>query len=180
MNENTSSFGKRLKEMRTEMDMTLDEFSKLLDIPAQTLNRYELNQRIPKIDTVKQIADKLNVTSDYLLGKTEYRNWEELVANLTQLEALEKYISSLGYKISQPYLGGISGVSSEDAEEKAIEADNDLNFPCWDVTLEDGQTFTVTISEHMQLTERVKNLIVFELESIKNNGYFARKEQEKK
>lgn len=177
MSENTSSFGKRLKDMRTEMGMTLDEFSKLLDIPAQTLNRYELNQRTPKINTVEQIADKLHVTSDYLLGKTEYKNWEELAANITQLESLEKYISSLGYKISQPYLGGVSGVSSEEAEEKAMEADNNPNFPCWDVTLDDGQTFTVTISEHKQLIERVKNLIVFELDSIKNNGYFAKKER---
>lgn len=179
MNEDTSLFGKKLKDMRVERDMTLDEFSKLLDVPAQTLNRYELSQRTPKIDVVSKIAEKLNVSSDYLLGKTEYKNFKQLAAEVTQLESLEKYISSLGYNISQPYWGGASGTSSEDAEEKAIEADNDLNFPCWEITAADGQTFTVTITEHRQLIERVKNLIIFELDGIKNNGYFAKENKPK-
>lgn len=177
MKDNLSLFAQRLKELRAEGNYTLEEFSKLLDIPAQTLNRYELDQRTPKIDIVDQIADKLNVSSDYLLGKTDYKNWEQLAANITQLESLENYISSLGYKIKPAFQGAVSGSSQEESEQLAIEADSDPNFPTWEVTLKDGSSFIVSLAEHKQLTERVKNLIKFELQNIAENGYFAKEEK---
>lgn len=175
--QDLSLFAKRLKELRTENNCTLDEFSKLLDLPAQTINRYELGQRTPKIDTVDHIADKLEVSSDYLLGKTDFKNWEELTANITQLESLENYISSLGYKIKPAFQGGISGSSQEESERLAIEADSDPNFPTWEVTIQDGNTFIVSLAEHKQLTDRVKNLIKFELQNIAENGYFTKQEK---
>jgi transcriptional regulator with XRE-family HTH domain len=177
MKNDLSLFAQRLKDLRSERNCTLDEFSKMLNIPAQTLNRYELGQRTPKIDTVDQIANKLEVSSDYLLGKTDFKNWEALTANIMQLESLENYISSLGYKIKPAFQGAVSGSSQEESERLAMEADEDPNFPTWEVTMKDGRTFVVSLAEHNQLTDRVKNLIKFELENIAENGYFAKQEK---
>ena len=177
MKNDLSLFAQRLKDLRSERNCTLDEFSKLLNIPAQTLNRYELGQRTPKIDTVDQIANKLEVSSDYLLGKTDFKNWEALTANIMQLESLENYISSLGYKIKPAFQGAVSGSSQEESERLAMEADEDPNFPTWEVTMKDGKTFVVSLAEHNQLTDRVKNLIKFELQNIAENGYFAKQEK---
>ncbi|EOR25322.1 putative transcriptional regulator [Clostridium sartagoforme AAU1] len=177
MKNELSLFAQRLKDLRSEGNYTLEEFSKKLDLPAQTINRYELDQRTPKIDTVDQIASKLNVSSDYLLGKTDYKNWEELASNITQLESLESYISSLGYKIEPAYQGAVSGSSQEESERLAMEADSDPNFPTWKVTTKQGNTFIVSLAEHEQLTNRVKNMIEYELQNIETNGYFIKEEK---
>lgn len=175
MKEDLSLFAQRLRELRGSY--TLEEFSNLLDIPAQTLNRYELDQRTPKIDIVNRIAEKFNVSSDYLLGKTDFKNWEELTKNIAQLESLESYISSLGYEIRPAFQGAVSGLSQEESERLAMEADNDPHFPCWEVTTKEGNTFTVSLAEHEQLTERVKSLIVTELKIIEESGYYAKEKK---
>jgi transcriptional regulator with XRE-family HTH domain len=66
-----TTFGKRLREIRIERELTQTEFAKLLGTSKQILSRYELEQRSPKIDQVKKYAEKLNVSVDYLLGDTE-------------------------------------------------------------------------------------------------------------
>ena len=48
--------------------MTLSDLSNLTGIPAQTINRYELGQRAPKIDTAVQIADALRINPLWLQG----------------------------------------------------------------------------------------------------------------
>jgi|GEM_PF-6927764 Helix-turn-helix. len=45
-----------------------DELSRITDTPAQTLNRYVLGQRIPKIDAATELAEKLNINPLWLQG----------------------------------------------------------------------------------------------------------------
>lgn len=63
-----STFGDRLKEYRENNTLTLADVEKLTQIPAQTLNRYELKQRAPKVDVANDIADKLNINPVWLSG----------------------------------------------------------------------------------------------------------------
>lgn len=55
--ERVSSIAQRLKEYRDRFSLTLAEVSQKCNVPTQTLNRYELGQRIPKIDTAVEIAE---------------------------------------------------------------------------------------------------------------------------
>ena len=59
--DRTSDVSKRLKEYREIHGLTLSELSAKCGVPAQTLNRYELEQRIPKIDTAVSIAEALGI-----------------------------------------------------------------------------------------------------------------------
>lgn len=63
-----SDFATRLKEYRDAHDITLLELEKITGVPAQTLNRYELKQRVPKIDVANTIAEKLGVDALWLQG----------------------------------------------------------------------------------------------------------------
>ena len=63
-----STIAERLKEYRNLKSMTLSDLGKITDIPPQTLNRYELEQRIPKIDVAIEIAEKLHVNPLWLQG----------------------------------------------------------------------------------------------------------------
>ena len=65
------SFSERMKEIRKDKNMSLEEFSKLLGTSKQALSRYELGQCDPKISQVRKYAKKLHLSVDYLLGDLE-------------------------------------------------------------------------------------------------------------
>jgi repressor LexA len=76
-----STFGKRLSEFRTEKDLTLEELGNVTDIPPQTLNRYELGHRTPKVDTASDIAVAIGVNPLWLNGFNvpEYQSLRPIV-----------------------------------------------------------------------------------------------------
>ena len=63
-----SSFAERIGSYRIKNKMTLAALSEKLCIPAQTLSRYELSQRVPKVDTVNLIASRLGCNPLWLQG----------------------------------------------------------------------------------------------------------------
>lgn len=64
-----STFAERLKAYIKENDnITYEELSKKTNIPAQTLNRYALGKRVPKVDQATDIALKLGVNPLWLQG----------------------------------------------------------------------------------------------------------------
>lgn len=66
--ERVSSISERLKEYRTSHDLTFAEMEQITGVPAQTLNRYELGQRSPKLDVAVSIAESLGVHPMWLQG----------------------------------------------------------------------------------------------------------------
>lgn len=52
-------------------DMTLDQFSKKLEMSRATVGFYAAGQRIPDALGLKKIAEKCNVSADWLLGLSE-------------------------------------------------------------------------------------------------------------
>ncbi|WP_435789371.1 helix-turn-helix domain-containing protein [Clostridium sp.] len=67
------TFGDRLKTERNRIQVTLETMAEDLKTTKATLSRYENNLREPKVDFVKQIADYLQCSTDYLLGRTDNR-----------------------------------------------------------------------------------------------------------
>lgn len=63
-----TEFSERLKAYRTSHGLSFADLEALTGIPAQTLNRYELGQRVPKIDMAYDIAQKLGVNLLWLQG----------------------------------------------------------------------------------------------------------------
>lgn len=65
-------FGERLKNLRfIRMQKTQKEFSEFLNIPQPTLSSYESGRNKPTIDVVINIANKCNVSIDWLCGRDE-------------------------------------------------------------------------------------------------------------
>lgn len=62
-------FADRFIELRGKR--TQDEFAKFLGISRPTVGFYESGQRIPDAVVLRQIAEKCNVSTDYLLGLTD-------------------------------------------------------------------------------------------------------------
>lgn len=62
-------FTKRFRELRGKRDNT--EFAKFLGISRQTVGFYYNGDRIPDAMMLKEIAEKCDVSTDYLLGLTD-------------------------------------------------------------------------------------------------------------
>ncbi len=74
--------GKRIKELRLEINLNQSEFANILNIRNTTLSQYENGINIPNDDMKIKIADYFNVSVDYLLGRSDNRNYkDEIIAN---------------------------------------------------------------------------------------------------
>ena len=58
-------FGEVLKKIRYEKKLSQEEFAGVLGTSKQVISRYENNQRIPKITTVEDYANKLHLPISY-------------------------------------------------------------------------------------------------------------------
>lgn len=67
-------FSDRLKELRQSLNLTQQEFVSDIGITASALSAYEKNQKKPSIGVVKGIAEKYNVSIDWLCGLSDNKN----------------------------------------------------------------------------------------------------------
>ena len=84
-----ADIGCRIREYRDINGLTLSDMETLTVIPAQTLNRYELCQRVPKSDIVTRIAENLNINPLWLFG------YDEDIAPITVDKAKDVVITTL-------------------------------------------------------------------------------------
>lgn len=66
--ERISSFAERLKAIMDEQNLTYEQMGLKLDMKPQTINRYVLGQRVPKVDVANEIAIRINVNPLWLQG----------------------------------------------------------------------------------------------------------------
>lgn len=64
-------FSKRLKLLRKERNLTQNELADILHIKNTTISNYENEVSSPDMDMIGQIASFFNVSTDYLLGKSD-------------------------------------------------------------------------------------------------------------
>lgn len=69
------SFGERIKKLRTERQWTQEYVCEKLNISSGAISRYETDMYEPKsLDLIKDFANLFEVSTDYLLGKSNIRN----------------------------------------------------------------------------------------------------------
>ena len=61
-------FGKRLKELRKQAGMTQAQLATKLGITKSVVSYYELSERTPSPEVLRDIAIIFRVSADYLLG----------------------------------------------------------------------------------------------------------------
>ncbi len=65
------SLGNRIKYLREKHNISQIEFSKKIGVSNAVLSRYESGDRKPDYDILQIIADYFEVSTDYLLGRTD-------------------------------------------------------------------------------------------------------------
>ena len=66
-------FSRRLKELRQELGLTIEEFAKAAGVSKSSVGYYESQNRVPDILAAGRMADVLNVSADYLIGRSNAR-----------------------------------------------------------------------------------------------------------
>lgn len=64
-------FAARLKESRKRKRLTQKEVAEYLQIAPHSYQNYEIGERRPSFECLVAIADYFDVTTDYLLGRTD-------------------------------------------------------------------------------------------------------------
>ena len=67
----TEIFAKRLKELRAQNGLSLEQMAEKLNVTAQSLSLYERAKRTINIDLLCDISKQFNVSADYLVGLSD-------------------------------------------------------------------------------------------------------------
>ena len=65
------AFADRLRKLREDRGLTQARLAELLDTSPRVTNRWETGAALPRLDTLVQLADLLEVSLDELVGRTE-------------------------------------------------------------------------------------------------------------
>lgn len=63
-----NDFANRLKELRTENNLTLVELADKTNLSRSAIHQWENNLRVPNVNAVITLAKFFEVTTDYILG----------------------------------------------------------------------------------------------------------------
>lgn len=66
-----ATFAQRLRQCREQLGLSLSDLSRHTGLSYNTLQQYEEQLTIPRIDAVEKLAKALQVSSDYLLGLSD-------------------------------------------------------------------------------------------------------------
>ncbi|MGO4219494.1 helix-turn-helix domain-containing protein [Bacillus sp. YAF12_1] len=69
--------GKRIKEIRMSLGYTQQQFADSVDISKPMISYIESGKRTPSRDTVSKISNLGNVSADYVMGLSNYKNLDE-------------------------------------------------------------------------------------------------------
>lgn len=95
-----AKFHDRLKELKDEKGVTQTQMAKDLGIKLQTLSYY-INNREPNFDLLCKMADYFDVTTDYLLGRTDYKT--ALTAGVGEILGLRNDVIDKVFEYSRKY-----------------------------------------------------------------------------
>lgn len=79
------SFQDVFKELRIEKKLSQDKIAEELDVSPALVSKWERNVSTPAPEMLEYIADYFNVSVDYLIGRSKYKNLEHNNSELDNL-----------------------------------------------------------------------------------------------
>lgn len=130
---------KRVTELREERDISQRQLLNQLNLSASTISKWKIST--PKPETLQAVADYFNVTVDYLLGKTKYRNKEHMLQSFDLKYKPDMTNNEIPHDLCIQTDEGIVLIESMSAPPKYIDPE------------------TRRIAEYIQSNEKVKELL---------------------
>ena len=91
----------RIKKLAKQKDISIYQLEEEIDIGRNTI--YQWNKRTPSADKLQKVADYFNVSTDYLLGRTDnpYAGISPEQREMTIEEALNSVMSYDGKPVTE-------------------------------------------------------------------------------
>ena len=86
-------FGNRIKEMREQRNLTIEQAAELCDCSESTWKQYERGERLPSVPKLKSICLVLKVKPEYIYG-SELDGLQEDISEVEQLKLKIEQLSS--------------------------------------------------------------------------------------
>lgn len=83
-------FSKRLVQLREQRGITQQELADKLEITRQSLSLYEKAERTINIELLAKIADFFDVSTDYLMGRTDVSSMNEDIQTVGKVTGLSE------------------------------------------------------------------------------------------
>lgn len=84
-------FSKRLKELRENQHLSMDQLGKVLGVTKSRVNMWENSGTVPRSDVLIELAKYFNVSTDYLLGNQD----ERAINGNSKLSSLQRNLGKL-------------------------------------------------------------------------------------
>ncbi|MGU8337130.1 helix-turn-helix domain-containing protein [Clostridium perfringens] len=91
----------RIKEERIKLGLNQEEFGKMINVSKQAVSGWENGYRTPDVETLEKLAELLNCSVDYLIGRTNEKKEEIIKINkqhseVTLGERVDSYLRENG------------------------------------------------------------------------------------
>ncbi len=114
------NMNEKIKELRQDLNMTLQELADKIGVNVSTVQRWEKNDiKNMRRDKIKSLADALNTTPDYLMGWTDIKN------KINAIHPLPPFITK-----EYPLIGKVACGEPIEAIELNETISLDLNIDC--------------------------------------------------
>ncbi len=70
--------GKRIKQLREEKDLSQQKLADILGVSQQAVAKWESSKSEPDSAMLMRISNLFNISMDYLFGKTNIRNYNDI------------------------------------------------------------------------------------------------------
>lgn len=120
-----------LKLLRMERNLTQADVASVLSITPEAYTQYEKGRRQPNLENLTRLSKFFMVTTDYLLGISEFRNFDEYSVTLppspklsTDEEQLLNSYRKLSSDLKAEIRGEIKGILRTTQEQLSATNDN--------------------------------------------------------
>ncbi|VDG23709.1 helix-turn-helix domain-containing protein [Lactiplantibacillus mudanjiangensis] len=108
----------QIKELRKQMRLSQRELSEKLSVSQQTVGSWETGRSEPNVEMINRLAVFFDVSTDYLLGKTEKKHYYDLTEKDERNidKELENMMNGLDSKNSLSFFQNGAELSDDDKE----------------------------------------------------------------
>jgi transcriptional regulator with XRE-family HTH domain len=98
------SFGKRILEARKRKGVSQEDLAKGLGTKGPVIGRYERDEMKPSIEVAAKMAELLDVSLDYLVGKTDILLDSKILNRIVEIQKLNADEQKTVFSLLDAYL----------------------------------------------------------------------------
>ena len=110
----------RIKQLRNEMNINQDVLAKILGLEIAGISKLETGRVPLKDEYIIKLADYFNVSTDYLLGKSDIRNLEKVDNSKINVAFSSGYdgLNEINQNIINATIAGLLAKQKEEENKK--------------------------------------------------------------